>query len=422
MKKFLVITLAAALCLALALPAMAKVTAGGRVDLDWSYLSQNDARASTFSVPINFAYPQLVTSGIAHGVPQGSIPTSNGFDNMNFVAPPTLNRVNLAYASDDGALKGFLEIRGGSAGTAEATTTGFIYAWIEWQITPNNSITFGRQTTNFARFIPNQWVGTTVTTILGVGFGNVNHTTQRTGIKGYWRMSDMVGLVWGLWTADVSDKSTGLVIATTVTGLGIQRHTENSLPRIDLALPIRFPWGRIEPSFTYAHANYDQVSTGDDGYDMYGFSLGGEGSFGMFSFVAEITYGQNLGGGSYRGAEGDVPVAYVTSTGAPQIADGSSLAWFVDVGFKFGPSKIDGMYGQITYDNDDGPGTTSLPTQIYKYTQSFYGVSWAIGVAKGFTIRPELMFYDYDSSANFFGQTIDRGKEWLLGLQFMLVF
>jgi hypothetical protein len=51
-----------------------------------------------------------------------------------------------------------------------------------------------------------------------------------------------------------------------------------------------------------------------------------------------------------------------------------------------------------------------------------YGISWGIGVAKGFTIRPELNFYDFDSSAQLLGTTIDRGKEWLLGLQFQLVF
>jgi hypothetical protein len=77
------------------------------------------------------------------------------------------------------------------------------------------------------------------------------------------------------------------------------------------------------------------------------------------------------------------------------------------------------MYGQIDYENDEGP--TSLPT-LYDYTQKFYGISWAIGVAKGFTIRPELMFYDFDKDAQVAGSTINFGKEWLLGLQFMLVF
>jgi hypothetical protein len=396
MKKFFVITLATALCLALAMPAMAKVTVGGRITLDWSYYSANDELASG-------------------GVLQGSSTSSNGFESMYFTAPNTLNRLNAKYTSDDGALSGFIEFRGGAA--RESTTTALIYAWIQWQITPTNSITFGRQTTNFARFIPNQWVGTHVTTILGVGFGNVNHTTQRTGIKGYWRMSDMFGLDWGLYEAGVVGPSSGLGIATT--GFGFLSNPENKLPRVDLALPIRFPWGRIEPSVTFAKAEYDQIPTGDDDYTMWGLSLGGTGSFGMFSFTAEATWGQNLGGGSYRGAEGDTPIAYPDSNGNSKIADSNSFAWFIDLGFKFGPSKVDVMYGQIDYENDEGPA--SLPT-LFDYTQKFYGISWAIGVAKGFTIRPELMFYDFDKDAQVAGSTINFGKEWLLGLQFMLVF
>jgi hypothetical protein len=404
MKKFFVITLAAALCLALALPAMAKVTAGGRATLDWSYLSQNDERASG-------------------GVVSGSSPTSNGFEKMNFIVPWTLNRLNVTYKSDDGALTGMVEFRGGGTDDGSGTKGFMNYAYIEWQITPNNSITFGKQTTNFARFIPNQWIGTHVTTILGVGFGNVNHTTARTGIKGYWRISDMFGLVWGLYEAGVQSPEPGLAIATT--SVAFLTNPENKLPRIDLALPIRFPWGRIEPSFSYAQAEYDEITAGDDSYTMYGLSLGGEGSFGMFSFVGEVTWGQNLGGGSYRGAEGDVPVAYDSGGGVSKISDGESLSWFLDLGFKFGPSKVDAMYGQVKYKNDNGPA--SVPT-LYDYTQTFYGISWAIGVAKGFTIRPELMFYDFDDAAIFADAetgssvTYDRGAEWLLGVQFMLVF
>jgi hypothetical protein len=407
MKKFFVIILAAALCLALALPAMAKVTVGGRVALDWSYLSRNAERASG-------------------GVLQGSSPVVNGFDQMNFIAPITLNRFNAMYTSDDGALKAMVEIRGGGPDSASGSQSAYLndaymnYAYIEWQITPNNSITFGRQTTNFARFVPNQWVGTQATTILGVGFGNVNHTTARTGIKGYWRISDMFGLVWGLYQSQVARGQPGVAVVTAFGTPTLLPASENKLPRVDLALPIRFPWGRIEPSFTWSQASFDQVASGDDSYDMYGFSLGGEGSFGMFSFVAEVTYGQNLGAGNYRGAEGDIPVLfYNTATATATIADGSDLAWFVDLGFKFGPSKVDAMYGQIKYKNDNGPA--ALPT-LYDYTQSFYGVSWAIGVAKGFTIRPELMFYDFDSGAKIGDEVIDRGKEWLLGIQFMLVF
>jgi hypothetical protein len=45
MKKFFIVMLAAAVCLAFTLPAMAKVTMGGRVDMEVSYLSQSEERA-----------------------------------------------------------------------------------------------------------------------------------------------------------------------------------------------------------------------------------------------------------------------------------------------------------------------------------------------------------------------------------------
>ena len=169
---------------------------------------------------------------------------------------------------------------------------------------------------------------------------------------------------------------------------------------------------------------YDQVPVGDDSYTMWGLSLGGTGSWGMFSLTGEITWGQNLGGGSYRGGEGAFPILYPDpSTGNGVIADGEVIAWFIDVGFKFGPSKVNVMYGMESYENDEGPtsGSIVLPT-LYKYDKTFYGVSWAIGVAKGFSIRPELMFYDYDKDAQVLGSTFNMGKEWLLGIQFQLIF
>jgi hypothetical protein len=407
MKKSLIGMLAALFCLTFTLPAMAKVTVGGRIGLDWTYIDKNAERASG-------------------GVPVGSKPSSNGFKDMNFVVPTTLNRLNAKYTSDEGALTAFIEYRGGGPDDSSSTTGVLNYSYFTWQITPTNQITFGKQTTNFARFVPRQWVGTHVGTILGVGFGDVHHGTARTGIKGYWRMSDMFGLVWGLYDADVVAPSAGIALATTSSAITAAFATpqENQLPRIDLALPIRFPWGRIEPSVTWSTAAYDQFPPGaEDSYDMYGFSLGGEGDWGMFRAIAEITWGRNLGGGSYRGAEGARPIAYVDTSGNIRIADADVLAYFLDVGFRFGPNQIDLYYISIKYENDGDPSVpqTSDSAQ-YNFTQFMYGISWRIGVGggdhwKGFTIRPELNFYDFDSSAQVSGTTIDRGKEWLRSSQ-----
>jgi hypothetical protein len=402
MKKFFVITLATALCLALAMPAMAKVQAGGRVTLDWTYLSRDNERAQ----------------GGVTTAPSAVAATSNGFEQMDIALNLPLNRFNVKYTSDDGALGGFVELRGG--GGSESTSTAWIYAWIDWQVTPTHKLTFGRQTTAFARVIFNQWVGHAANgAILGTGFGNVNHTTQKTGIKGYWRISDMFGLVWML-VDNKQANATGMAAFNTA----IRGSLENKLPRIDLALPIRFPWGKIEPSLTWSTQDYDQAPvSGDDSVDTWGANLAFEGSWGMFSAGAEITYGQNLGAGSNRGAEGDVPVYYLSTPTTGVIEDGESFAWLIDLGFKFGPSKVNVMYGQIDYENDGLPGLTgSSDTLEYEYTRSMYGISWAIGVAKGFTIRPELMFFDFDNDAKIGGGTVNYGKEWILGLQFMLIF
>jgi hypothetical protein len=52
-----------------------------------------------------------------------------------------------------------------------------------------------------------------------------------------------------------------------------------------------------------------------------------------------------------------------------------------------------------------------------------YGLSCPISIAKGFTIRPELMGYDRDSGATV-GNTTERnfGKEYIVGVQFQLTF
>jgi hypothetical protein len=404
--------LTAVFCLALELPAMAKVTGGGKITLDWTYINKNAERASG-------------------GVPVGSKPSSNGFKDMNFVVPRPWSRLDFRYTSDDEVLSARIEFRGGGPDDASTTLGGLNYLFMAWQITPNNLITFGTQTSAFARFIPRQFVGTHVGTTMGVGFGDVHHGTTRTGIKGYWRMSDMFGLVWGLYDADVVPPSRGIALATTSAAVTAAFATaqENKLPRIDLALPIRFSWGRIEPSVTWSQARYDQFPPGaEDSYDMYGFCIGGQGDWGMFRAIAEFTWGRNLGGGSYRGAEGARPIAYLDTSGNIRIADADVFGYLVDVGFRFGPNLIDLYYMSIKYENDGDPSVpqTSDSAQ-YNFTQFMYGISWRISLAggtwrKGLIIRPELNFFDFDSSAQVSGTTVDRGKEWLLGVQFMFTF
>ena len=417
MKKVLIMALGAVFCLAVELPAMAKVEVGGEVTLDWTYLSLSPETAQWYR----------------RGEWAGTPTTKGGFEEMKLTTVFGGNRLNARYTSDDGALVGFIELWGGES-LGVYPDVMLWYAYIQWQITPTNRITFGLQTTNFARFYPDQWVGFPWSSVWGIGFGNVNHANTRRGIKGYWRISDMFGLVWGLWENKIVPPSGGAVFFVFPPGMAppawLFSEAENKLPRIDLALPIRFPWGRIEPSVTWSRFEYDQVPwVGDDSYDIWGVSIGTDISFGMFSFGGEITWGENLGGGSYRGAEGARPAFYVDSAGNRWVADAEVISWFVDVGFKFGRNKINVMYGEIDYENDGNPSVPMASDPFYfKLTKSFYGISWRIDVAKGFIIRPELMFYDHGKDTIAYGRTFNygrafnRGKMWLLGVQFKLTF
>ena len=405
MKKLPVMALAAIFCLAFELPAPANVQVGGEVTFDWTYRS--------------------MTPGAAQRV--AFVTTTNEFETMNFVTPLPGNRINVKYTSDDGALVGFVELWAGEGGFYYPDAMLW-YAYIQWQITPTNRITFGLQTTNFARFHPNQWVGFPFVPMWGVGFGNVNHANTRRGIKGYWRISDMFGLVWGLWENRLEFPVRGAMFFVPPRGAPPPAwefaEPENKLPRIDLALPIRFPWGRIEPSFTWSKFEYDQLPwEGDNSYNIWGVSIGTDVSFGMFSFGAEITWGENLGGGSYRGAELARPVFYVDSAGNRKVEDAEVISWFVDAGFKFGRNKINVMYGQTDYENAGNPNVPQpLDPWEHKLTPEFYGISWRIDVAKGFIIRPELVIYNLGDNTKYSALTFNRGKWWLLGVQFKLTF
>jgi hypothetical protein len=51
-----------------------------------------------------------------------------------------------------------------------------------------------------------------------------------------------------------------------------------------------------------------------------------------------------------------------------------------------------------------------------------YGVSVPIDLAKGFRIRPELMWYDNGELETDNAPTIDNGKYYILGVQFQITF
>lgn len=431
MKKLFVGILAAVCCLAFTVPVMAEVTLGGMVVQELTYLDRSAERQ------------------VAGGL-RTDVPTTNyydGFSDFNFALPVPYNRLNAKYVSDDKKIDAFIELRGGGLMSAVVSpdagapgnTTGFEwnYAYISWRPVTNWLLRFGKQTTTFSPYVPDQIMGSHVGTTLGVGFGNVNHTTARSGIKSVYKFTDMVSWEFSTWDNHLVTPNAG------IGGLALRGDTniiafqnaayapawETSIPRFDMSLPITVGSFRIEPSFTWSKVEYDQVRAGDDdNFDIWGLSLGGRAAFGPFTATAEITWGENLGAGSYRGGEQSRPMVYATTTGSQAIEDSETLAWFISLNFKLTDTiSISGYYGWQKNECDGSPA--ALDAAEYDNQRWMLGMRLPIKISKAFTIAPEITYYDFDSSANNNStyttngaQRYDYGNDLVIGVRFELEF
>jgi hypothetical protein len=421
MKKFFIVSLVALLCLGLTLPAVAKIKVGGRITQDVTYYAANDSRTRSIT--------QYGGAGVP-SFPNVAFNPESTYSAVDFRLPFPLNRINVAYSNDDNTIRGFIEIRGGNGVDSLDTmsnehTFRWNYAWIDWVLSPKDFIRFGRQTQAFAIRAPSQMVGFSRGHIVGQHFGNVHGGASKDGVRWYHTFTDAVHLEVALYDPNnnggevVKGFSPQIIGGTSATVL-----EENVLPRIDVTMPLNFGMVRLWPSFTYLQQKYDQVQPGaEDKVTIWGFALGGRVTAGPLTFDAEVTFGENLGNGNYNGAAGATAAGYsalATVPGLDSINDAKVVAWWLDVGWKIGPATLHGIVGSYNMKREDDPNAGGTNAD---WTRWMYGLSVPISVAKGFTIRPEIFGYDYDTGATI-GNTTERdfGKEYVVGVQFVLVF
>jgi hypothetical protein len=419
MKKFLIIMLAAFFCLAFALPAMAKVRVGGMITWDYQY---RDISSEAYTVD--------PATSLRFGVPQGGSTVTDGWNGSTMRMPWGFNRFEAYYSSDDEAIKAKVQIRGG--GTGAGTVDARLYdAWIMWQISPGFRLQIGRIAQTFSSATPPPYQGHALAQVFLIGFGNV-HISNRDQIKAHINFSDATRLEIALVDpGSINQEYTAQLPA--IAGANVDE--ESIIPRIDLALNLKLGNWTIEPALTYLNQTYDQVATGsDDDVTSFGASIWLKAGFGNFILQGELNYGENLGTGNYtsalpfdrgpvqNGFMGGPPVPYVDSAGNVRIEDGEMLGFWIAPGFKMGAATIFVYFGYEKSENDVSPGTT---TDDLKITQKAYGISVPISITKGFSIRPEFTYYDFDDSAKYPDGTnlsYDRGNAYSLGVQFMLVF
>jgi hypothetical protein len=411
MKKFLIIMLAAFFCLAFALPAMAKVRVGGMITWD-------------------FLYRDISAEAYSDGVQQGSTTAYNGWNGTHMLMPWGFNRLEAYYSSDDEAIKAKVQFRGG--GDAAGAVDGRLYdAWIMWQLSPGFRLQIGRMAQTFSSATPPPYQGHALGHVFLIGFGNV-HISNRDQIKAHINFSDATRLEIALVDPDNSVEDIPGLPAVPDSGLARE---ENVIPRIDVALNMKLGNVTIEPAFTYLNQKYEQVAGGsDDDVTSMGASIWAKAGFGNFILQGELNYGENLAIGNYtvvlpfnRGPSqavmGGPPNTYIQSgTTNVKIEDGEMLGFWIAPGFKMGAATIFVYFGYEKSENDGDPTTT---TDDISVTQKAYGVSIPISITKGFSIRPEFTYYDFDDSAKLDDGSdlpTDRGNAYSLGVQFMLVF
>jgi hypothetical protein len=391
MKKFLIVVLAALFCLAFALPAMAAVKVGGMITTDFYY------------------YDKSAEAQATSGVTQGSSTLLNGISETQINLPNPYNRLNVRFNTDDNVLIGFIEYRQGAADVSKGDPI-LNYAWLMWQVNPALRLMIGRQTQSYSIGNPEMSLGANSGHNLASVVNYVG-AASTDAIRAYIRFTDNARLELQL----IDPRNDGSEDIADFTGVTAGTPTEeNVIPEFQAALPLTFGNFYLEPSFLWQKVKYDQVAGGhDDSLDRWGLCLLFKIGFGMMTLSGEIEYDQNVMASHS---------SYETTSNYWKVDDATSWYAWLNLGIKFGAATLNLAAGQLKTELDGTPGINDN----HERTKMFYGASLPISVAKGFTIKPEVTYYDFDDGALVGSptnpSTVDFGSDLVVGVQFQLVF
>lgn len=404
MKKLFIVGIAALLLVAFTVPAMAAVKIGGILFTDFYYLDR-DAKNAIQTTGYNDPYQ------------------------VTAIQVPNITRLYARWTNEDNVGL-YIEFGiGQDAGeVANSASNGVslrhAYGW--WDITPDFQIMAGKSTTPFSPLDPSQLIGTRSgsVNIIGVGYGNY-YSGRFAQVRGTFKFGKMGRLAIAL----VDPNGAQRYHATynnyfPYDNWNVPYQTNTKLPRIDIAVPLYFGPVSIYPSFLY---QYRTVDTNQAQYDnsitTYIGSLGVKAGFGGFTVAAEGQYGSNWA--NTRGLIGTSGPSYLASAAlnpvSGKINNATTYGFWIDASYKFGPVEPHVMYGQENSNNDL---YSALLGSQYKVdsTSRFYGVSVPIDLAKGFRIRPELMWYK-DGQIQIAGSDeLDLGDYAIYGIQFQVTF
>ena len=390
MKRLFVWAVAGMVMLALAVPAMARVKIGGIVFTDLYYMNMSkEAKAYKTKGAFNDSW------------------------SATRLQVPRMSRLKCKWTNEDNVGM-YIELgMGGINSNNNGVRLRHAYGW--WDITPQFQLMAGQSTTPFSQLGCPQLLGSDdgYSNTTGKGYGDF-YSGRFPQIRGTYRFGKVARIAFVI--VDPSDNSN----SKNANPLPAPAQQDGKCPRLELAVPLHLGAVKLYPAVFWNQKTYSGVlpAGSDDDLVSYGASIGANAEFGILRLMAEYNYGQNWGNtagdlGKSSAALNSGATTY-TDGGLTKIDNTECQGGWIAAGFKIGPATPYLIYGFMKTNGDHNKN---------EYTTQMYGVSIPIDIAKGFRLRPELMWYDDgDDNKDTTGGTVKCGKHAVYGVQFQFTF
>jgi hypothetical protein len=397
MKKLLVLGMAALLLVAFSVPAMADVKIGGIIFTDFYFIDRDKD---------NMFNPNRGNESYQN--------TAIQVPNITRLYGRWTNEDNVGMYIEFGLGQGGGGIDASSSDDQNSAVVRHAYGW--WDVNPMFQILAGHTTTPFSPLNPNQLLGTRSgsVNIIGVGYGDY-YAGRFAQVRGTFKFGKAVKLEIALVDPNGAQSAGGQFYPVPYSA------NNTVIPRIDIALPRYFGPVHLYPGIMWQDRSVDVPagSTIDDSVTTWIATLGTKIGFGPFAFSGEFNYGENWG--NTRGLAGYSQPARISSASVKadgNINNAETWSWWVDLSYKFGVVTPSLIFGMMNTDSKAVVGGVDVDTNAQSL---MYGISVPIDLAKGFRIRPEIMFYD-DGDYDVGNTSSNYGKYSIYGVQMQITF
>jgi hypothetical protein len=408
MKKFIILVLAAVLCLAMALPASAEVKVSGMLSFDiYTYYRDEALQAG--------------------GVPAGTVNLADDKRSTQMNVQLHTNLIRFTYANKDATIGANAAIKWGMRNDdmliGDAAAMDFVFSVVDnnfyWKPRPDVKLTFGFQNQLIGGTAPPGILGSVDVIIVGITGGNIAHTSNRMGIVADININDMVTLQLGMYDPD-DDGTPALTALPNALG-GTSADEQLNIPRFDIAVPIKYGPFSIRPAASWTLREYEQTAPNtDDSFDQWEVALSGKYTFGQLALSGEIATGRNLAGGNYSGPVYSGARTWTDAGGATHIEDGEGTGYWLNVAWTINPKmNLHVFYGSQTEENSNAPGIAD----DIDVTRSHYGFRFNYYIAPNFMFIPSFIHWDFgDDNQLGTGVATDSGSANVLGAGFLMIF